>query len=93
MQIYMLVCTFVVRIQLYQVFLRRGVVLYINQSKTRSMCTRNSYTIVCLDVHVPGDNPRAIVSGLSPVHVDKHGITIFTTYISIDLTQYKIFRA
>ena len=23
-----------------------------------------------------GDNPRALASGLSPVHVDNHGITI-----------------
>ena len=25
---------------------------------------------------VCGDNPRALASGLSPVHIDKHGITI-----------------
>ena len=28
----------------------------------------NTYTIVC--PHVCGDNPRALASGLSPVHVD-----------------------
>ena len=26
---------------------------------------------------VRGDNPRALASGLSPVQVDSHGITIF----------------
>ena len=34
----------------------------------------NSYTMACPPVH--GDNPRALASGLSYVHVDKHGITI-----------------
>ena len=34
----------------------------------------NSYTMGC--PHVRGDNPRALASGLSYVHVDKHGITI-----------------
>ena len=34
----------------------------------------NSYTIGCPPVR--GDNPRALASGLSYVHVDKHGITI-----------------
>ena len=35
---------------------------------------RNSYTIGCPPVR--GDNPRALASGLSHVHVDKDGITI-----------------
>ena len=34
----------------------------------------NSYAIRCPPVR--GDNPRALASGLSYVHVDKHGITI-----------------
>ena len=38
---------------------------------------------------VCGDNPRAIVSGLSYVQVDKHG----TTNISVDLAHHEIFRA
>ena len=42
---------------------------------------------------VRGDNPRALASGLSYVQVDKHGITILTTYISVDLAHLKIFRA
>ena len=40
---------------------------------------------------VRGDNPRALASGLSYVHVDKHGITIYTTYISVDLAHYELF--
>ena len=35
---------------------------------------RHSYAMGCPPVR--GDNPRALVSGLSYVHVDKHGITI-----------------
>ena len=42
---------------------------------------------------VRGDNPRALASGLSYVQVDKHGITIYTTYISVDLAHHEIFRA
>ena len=42
---------------------------------------------------VRGDNPPALVSGLSYVHVDKHGITIYTTYISVDLVHHEIFTA
>ena len=34
----------------------------------------NSCTMVCPPVR--GDNPRALASGSSFVHVDKHGITI-----------------
>ena len=34
----------------------------------------NSYTMGSTPVR--GDNPRALASGLSYVHVDKHGITI-----------------
>ena len=47
--------------------------------------------------HVRGDNPRALASGLSYVQVDKqmdkHGIVIYTTYISVDLAHHEIFRA
>ena len=32
------------------------------------------------------NNPLALASGLSYVQVDKHDITIYTTYTSIDLT-------
>ena len=45
----------------------------------------------CPPVH--GDNPRALASGLSYVQVDKRGITIFITYISVDLAHYEIFYA
>ena len=37
-------------------------------------CLRNGYTMGCPPVR--GDNPQALASGLSYVHVDKHGITI-----------------
>ena len=42
---------------------------------------------------VRGDNPRALASGLSYVQVDKHGITIFTIYISVDIAPHEISRA
>ena len=42
---------------------------------------------------VCGDNLRALVSGLSYVHVDKHGINIYSTYISVDMAHHEIFRA
>ena len=42
---------------------------------------------------VRGDNPRALASGLSDIQVDKQGITINTTYISVDLARHAIFRA
>ena len=45
----------------------------------------------CLPVR--GDNPRALASGISCVHVDKHGIIFYSTYISGDLAQHKIFCA
>ena len=51
----------------------------------------NSYTMGC--PHVRGDNPRALASGLSYVQVDKHGITIYTTYISVALAHQVIFHA
>ena len=41
---------------------------------------------------VRGDNPRALASGLSYVQVDKHGITIYSTYIE-DLAHQVIFHA
>ena len=50
-----------------------------------------SYTMGCPPVR--GDNPRALASGLSYVQVDKHGITHYTTYISVDLAHHKIFCA
>ena len=42
---------------------------------------------------VRGDKPRALASGLSYVQVDKHGITIYTAYISIALAHHEIVRA
>ena len=51
----------------------------------------NSYTMACPPVR--GDNPRALASGLSYVHVDKHGITIYITYISVDLAHQVIVHA
>ena len=42
---------------------------------------------------VRGDNPRALASVLSYVQVDKHGITIYTTNISVDLAHHEIFHA
>ena len=52
----------------------------------------NSYTMVCPPVR--GDNPRALVSGSSPIQVDNHGIILlFTTYISVDIAHYEIFCA
>ena len=42
---------------------------------------------------VRGDHPRALASGLCYVQVDKHGITIYTTNISVDLAHHEIFRA
>ena len=41
---------------------------------------------------VRGDNPRALASGLSYVQVDKHNITICTSYISLDLIHLEICR-
>ena len=52
----------------------------------------NSYSMACPPVR--GDNPRALASGLSYVHVEKHGITITNTiYISVDLVSHEIFCA
>ena len=53
----------------------------------------NSYTIDC--PHVRGDNPRALASGLSCVHVDRHGtcITFYTTFINVYLAHHEIFHA
>ena len=51
----------------------------------------NSYTMVCPPVRE--DNPRTLARVLSYVHVDKHGITIYTTYISEDLAHQEIYRA
>ena len=42
---------------------------------------------------VRGDNPRALASGLSNVQVDKHGITILYTYISVYLAHHEIYCA
>ena len=42
---------------------------------------------------VSGDNPQALTRGLSYVQVDNHGITIYTTFISVDLARHEIFRA
>ena len=48
-----------------------------------SLC--NSYTMGCPPLR--GDDPRALASGLSYVHVDKHGITILLSYIHILYTS------
>ena len=42
---------------------------------------------------VRADDPRALASGLSYEHVDKHCVTIYTTYVSVDLAHHEIFRA
>ena len=42
---------------------------------------------------VRGDNQRAYAHGLSPVQMDKYGLTIYTIYISVDLAYYEIFLA
>ena len=49
----------------------------------------------CPPVHGESDDPQALVSGLSYVQADKHGITILylVTYISVDLAHHKLFRA
>ena len=57
----------------------------------KNMRLSNSYTISCPPIR--GDNPRALASGLSYVQVDKHGITNYTAYISVDLTHHMIFCA
>ena len=50
------------------------------------------YTMVCPPVSE--DNPRPSASGLSFMQLDKHGcITIYTTYLSVDLAHHGIFRA
>ena len=41
---------------------------------------------------VPGDNPRALASGLSYVQVDKHGITILY-HLHECRAHHEIFRA
>ena len=48
--------------------------------------------MACLPVH--GDNPGALVSGLSNscIQVDKHGITNFTSYTCVDLVHHEICR-
>ena len=45
------------------------------------------------NLYVPGNNPRALASGLSYVQVDKHCITFYTTYISVDLEHDEIYHA
>ena len=61
------------------------------EGAVRSYGSSNSHTMGCPPVH--GDNPRALASGLSYVQLDKHGITIFITYISVDIAHHEIFRA
>ena len=53
--------------------------LYIrsNLGYTYDLSLGYSYTMACPSAR--GDNPRAVASGLSYVHVDKHGITIHYT--------------
>ena len=40
---------------------------------------------------VRGDNLSLLASGLYIVQVDKYGMTIFTTYISIELAHQNLF--
>ena len=42
---------------------------------------------------IRGDNPHALASGLSYIQVDKHNITIYIPYISVDLEHHNIFCA
>ena len=49
-------------------------VLCIYHNKQMQHRLYNSYTMGCPSVH--GDNPWALASGLSPVQVVNHGITI-----------------
>ena len=54
--------------------------MYMNGSlphRPNKITSCNSYIMVCPPVH--GDNPRALVNAISPVHVNNHGITIYTT--------------
>ena len=39
------------------------------------------------------DNPQALASRLSNIRQTTHCITIYTTYISVDLAQHRLFRA
>ena len=50
----------------------------------------NSYIMSCPPVRA--DNPRALASGLSYVQVEKHGITIYTIYISVEYAQHELVR-
>ena len=51
----------------------------------------NRYTKGCPLVRE--DNPWALANGLSYVQVDNHVITIYTTYISVDLAHHGIFHS
>ena len=52
----------------------------------------NSYKMGCPPVC--GDNPRALISGLSYVQMDKHSITIlYHLHQSVELVHHEIFRA
>ena len=62
-----------------------------NKRKWAGHGLSNSYTMGCPPIR--GENPRALASGLSYVQVDKHGITIYTTFTSVDLAHHKFFRS
>ena len=53
----------------------------------------NGYTMGCPPVR--GENPRALASGLSYVHMDYDGLAILYQlyHTSVDLTHHEIFRA
>ena len=51
----------------------------------------NIYTMGCPPVR--GDNPRALASGLSYVHVDKHAMNILYHLHQCYLAQHEIVRA
>ena len=66
------------------------VISYMSLESFNSFTVRVRYTLACPPLR--GNNPRTLTSGLSYEQVKKHGITIFTTYISIDLAHNEIFR-
>ena len=49
---------------------------------------QHDYVISWVCPPVRGDTPRALASGLSYVQVDKYSITIYITYISVDLVYH-----
>ena len=50
--------------------------MYVNVILVRAGADELSYSYTMACPHVRGDYPRALASGLSYVHVEKHGIPI-----------------